>query len=57
MPKISESPIARTKISIPSAMPLRIVEKFWSKKFAARRNPTDADPDSWSWWIAVPLQS
>jgi hypothetical protein len=30
-------------MSIPSATPLRIAEKFWSKKFAARREATRAD--------------
>ena len=43
MPKISESPIASTKISIPRATPLRMLVKFWSKKFAASR-PVTARP-------------
>ena len=34
---MSESPIASTKISIPRATPLRMLVKFWSKKFAASR--------------------
>src|SRR4051794_8468168 len=42
-PKISESPIATTKISIPSATPFTMLEKFWSKKFAARSQLTGAD--------------
>src|SRR3954471_4340947 len=37
---MSESPIASTKISIPSATPLRMLEKFWSKKFPPSRHAT-----------------
>ena len=40
MPKISERPIARMKISIPSAIPLTMLEKFWSKKLAASSEHT-----------------
>src|SRR3954447_12357298 len=31
---------------MPRATPLRIAEKFWSKKFAATRKPTASDRDS-----------